>query len=146
MSTQMTDVTPALPAATIADIFADVRDLVSAVPDAPKKQELDALVDVNLAKFNLLYDDSRYQHNGQDAYSLLSTFIATIKEHLRHDDEQSRAVADFIRRFCVEMYRMWGTLAAPGQTHFGRIEERMLTYYNTCPTSLQIAKLKRIGT
>ena len=129
--------------ATIDDIFEDVRDLVSAVPDTARKQELAALVDVKKETFYRLYDDSRYQHNGQDAYSLLGDFIDTIKKDLRPDDNQSRAVAAFLRQFCKDMYDMWGTRALPGETHFGRIQERMVRYYKTCPNSLRVAKVRR---
>jgi hypothetical protein len=115
-------------AASIADIFADVRELVCAMPEGRKKRHLQAVVAVKEAEFYRAYDDSRFQHNGQDAYGLLGAFVGTIKEGLRDDDEQSCAVADFIRGFCGDMYEMWGTAAKKGETHFGRIEERMLRY------------------
>jgi hypothetical protein len=130
--------------ATIDDIFEDVRDLVSAVPDPTRKQELAALVDVKQKRFVFLYDDGRYQHNGQNSYGLLFVFIHMIKEDLRRDDNQAHTVAVFLMQFCADMYVMWGTRAAPGETHFGRIKERMLRYYKTCPNSLRIAKLKRM--
>ena len=129
--------------ATINDIFEDVRDLVSAVPDTVRKQELAALVDVKEARFKWLYDDSRYQHNGQNSYGLLFVFIHTIKDDLRRDDNQAHKVAVFLMQFCAEMYVMWGTRAEAGETHSGRIEERMLRYYTTCPDSLRMAKLRR---
>jgi hypothetical protein len=128
MSEQMALVSRGEGAACIGDIFADVRELVCAVPEGRKKRQLEAAVAVKEAEFYRAYDDSRYQHNGQDAYGLLGTFVGTVEEGLRDDDEQSRAVADFIRGFCGDMYEMWGTRAMKGETHFGRIEERMLRY------------------
>jgi hypothetical protein len=129
--------------ATIDDIFEDVRDLVSAVPDSVRKQELAALVDVKKARFHWLYDDSRYQHNGQNSYGLLFVFIHTIKDDLRRDDDEAHEVAVFLMQFCAEMYVMWGTGAQPGETHFGRIEECVGRYYTTCPASLRMAKFRR---
>jgi hypothetical protein len=114
--------------ASIDDIFADVRKLVSAVPEGRKKRVLEGLVDVKVEEFYRAYDDSRYQANGQDAYGLLRAFVGTIKEELREDDAPSRAVADFIGGFCGDMVVMWGTRAKQGETHFGRIAERMLRY------------------
>ena len=141
----LTETSPALPPATVEDIFEDVRDLVQAVPDAGDKANLAAEVDKKKRQFYWFYDDCRYKENGQQAYKVITDFVKVIKEKLGANDQSSQRVADFLLHFTFEMYTMLQSMGRPGASVQQRIQERLQTYYfhEDCPVALQLAKLKR---
>jgi hypothetical protein len=158
-----------LPPATPDDIFSDLRDLLQNIPDTLEKRDMHASLDQEKKHFDDFcdpgplhaFEPEAYQYNARTAYQSIGEFIEKIEPHLH--DKATRDNAAYIEQFCHRMCTEVLSLEDP--THedptqessrasenyykiLTSIQEQLQTYYTgppTCPTSLILAKQRRIA-